>query len=154
MNATTCKTRICTLETLDEKLRAAIHAHEREYRLEDIESDILMCCETITLHQKKGFFGGIQTTLSAVYVTPKWLVWVDSTGRNDAVVSATQLQYIDVWDYQTTTNDRIIPEQGLSITGRYTDKNKTGMTFIALDSNVDGHKFRQMLEEALSKVAN
>ena len=154
MNATTCKTRICTLETLDETLRAAIHAHEREYGLEDIESDILMCCETITIHQKKGFFGGIKTTLSAVYVTPKWLVWVDSTGRNDEVVGATQLQYMDVWDYQATTNDRILPEQGLSITGRYTDKNKTGITFIALDSNVDGQKFRQVLEKALSKVTH
>jgi hypothetical protein len=153
MNATRCKTRICTLESLDEKLRAAIRAHETEYGLAEIESDILMCCETITIHQKKGFLGGIQIILSAVYITPKWLVWVDSTGRNDAVVGATELQTMDLWDTQATTHTRIIPAQGLSITGRYTDKNKAGITFIALDSNIDGQKFRQVLEEALSKAA-
>jgi len=111
-----------------------------------------MCCETISIQQKKGFFGGIRATLSAVYVTAKWLVWVDSTDRHDAVVGATQLQYVDMWDYQATTNDRIIPEQGLNITGRYTDTNKTGMAFIALDSNEDGQRFLQVLEKALGKI--
>jgi hypothetical protein len=33
----------------------------------------IMYCETITVHRKKEFLGGINTTLSAVYVMPKWL---------------------------------------------------------------------------------
>jgi hypothetical protein len=41
-----------------------------------------MCCEAIAVHPKKGFLGGLKTTLSAVYVTSKWLVWADSSGRN------------------------------------------------------------------------
>ena len=80
MNMVTRRTRTCTIETLDEGLKAAIRAHGTKYRLTDIEADILMCCETISVHQKKGLFGGIKTTLSAVYVTPRWLVWV-STAR-------------------------------------------------------------------------
>ena len=153
MNTINRKTRACTLETLDEKLKAAIRAHGTKYGLGDIESDILMCCETISVHQNKGLFGGIKTTLSAVYVTPKWLVWATSTNRNDAEAGTAQLKHIDVRDYQTTASYAITPKQGLNITGRYTDKNRTGITFIMIDSGTDGQQFRHVLEEALSKVA-
>jgi len=108
-----------------------------------------MCCETISVHKKKGLFGGIKTTLSGVYVTPKWLVWVDSSKRNDAGASTAQLKHIDVRDYETTASYGITPDQGLNVTGRYTDKNKTGITFIMLDSEADGHRFRKVLKEAL-----
>jgi hypothetical protein len=152
MNTTTRKTRACTMETLDEELKAAIRAHGAKYGLDDIESDILMCCETISVRQKKGLFGGIKTTLSAAYVTPKWLVWADSTNQNDAGAGTAQLKHIDVRDYQATASYTITPDQGLNITGRYTDKNKTGITFIVLDFEPAGQKFRKVLEEALSKV--
>ena len=151
---TTRKTRLCTLDTLDEDLKAAIHAHALQYGLNDLESDILVCCETLSVRQTKGFWGGIKTALSAVYVTPKWLVWVDSTDRSDANVGASQLIHVDIWDYQTTTVYPITAEVGLNITGRYTDMHRTGLTFIALDANADGRKFRRALEEALSKAAS
>ena len=149
MNMVTRRTRTCTVETLDEGLKAAIRAHGTKYGLADIESDILMCCETISVHKKKGLFGGIKTTLSAVYVTPKWLVWVDSNERSDAGAGTAQLKHIDVRDYQTTASYSITPDQGLNVTGRYTDKNRTGITFIMLDSEEDGQRFRRVLKEAL-----
>lgn len=151
---TTRKTRLCSLDTLDEDLKAAIHAHALQYGLNDLESDILVCCETLSVRQTRGFWGGIKTTLSAVYVTPKWLVWADSTDRNDARVGASKLIHVDIWDYQTTTVHPITAQVGLNITGRYTDTDRTGMAFIALDANADGRKFRQALEEALSKAAS
>ena len=153
MNITTRKTRACTLDTLDEELKAAIRAHGAKYGLDDIESGILMCCETLSVRHKKGLFGGIGTTLSAVYVTPKWLVWVDSSGRNDVAAGTAQLKQIDVRDYRSTAQCAITPDQGLNITGRYTDKNKTGITFIVLEADGDGQKFRQILDEALRNVA-
>jgi hypothetical protein len=153
MNAATRKTRACTIDALDSELKAAIRAHVTKFGLEDIDSDVLMCCETLTVHQKKGFFGGIRTTLSAVYVTPKWLVWADSSGRNDVVVGTAQLKQIDVRDYGTTAQYAITPDQGLNITGRYTDKNRTGITFIVLEAEADGQKFRHVLDEALKMAA-
>ena len=153
MNTTTRKTRACTIDTLDEELKAAIRAHGTKFGLEDIESDVLMCCETLTVHQKKGFFGGIKTTLSAVYITPKWLVWADSSGRNNVVAGTARSNQIDVRDYGSTAQYAITPDQGLNITGRYTDKNKTGITFIMLGAEADGQKFRQVLSEALRNVA-
>ena len=149
MNKTTRKTRACTIETLDEKLRSAIRDHGAQYGLADLESDVLMCCETISVQQKKGFFGGIKTTLSAVYVTRKWLVWADSSQVNDAIAGTAQLKHIDVIDYSNTARYSISPDQGLNITGRYTNKNRTGITFIVLDSDTSGQKFRNVLQEAL-----
>ena len=149
MNKTTRKTRACTIETLDEKLRSAIRDHEAQYGLADLESDVLMCCETISVQQKKGFFGGIKTTLSAVYVTRKWLAWADSSQVNDAIAGTAQLKHIDVIDYSNTARYSISPDQGLNITGRYTNKNRTGITFIVLDSDTSGQKFRNVLQEAL-----
>ena len=154
MNTTARKTRACTLDTLDEELKAAIRAHGAEYGLDDIESDILMCCETLSARPKNGLWGGIKITLSAVYVTPKWLVWADSSGRNDVTVSTAQLSQIDVRDDQITAQYAIAPDQGLNITGRYTDKNRTGITFIVLEAEAEGQKFRNILHEALRKVAS
>lgn len=153
MNMMNRKTRACNLDTLDEDLRVAIHTHAVKYGLNDLESGILMCCETLSARQKRGFAGGIRTTLSVVYVTPRWLVWADSTDRSDASVSASPLIYVDVWDDQTTTDSLLTSDEGLNITGRYTDESRTGLVFIVLDSNPDGRKFRQVLEEALNKTA-
>jgi hypothetical protein len=157
MNATTRRTRACPIDALDEELKAAIRAHAEKFKLGDIESDVLMCCETISVHQRKGLLGGIKTTLSAVYVTPKWLVWAESTGRNDVAAGTAQLKEIDVRDYHSTAHAAeraITPDQGLNITGRYTDKNRTGITFIVLGAEADGQRFRQILNEALRKAAS
>ena len=56
-------------------------------------------------------------------------------------------------DYRATARYSITPAQGLNITGPYTDKNRMGITFIVLEDEPDGQKFRQVLEEALSKLA-
>jgi hypothetical protein len=153
MNAATRKTRACMIDALDEKLKAAIRAHGIKYGLEDLESDILMCCETITIREKKGFLGGIQATLSAVYVTPKWLVWADSSGPNDVLAGTVPLNQMDVRDYRSDEPYAITPEQGLNITGCYTDKNKTGITFIVLEAKAYGQKFRRVLNQALRNAA-
>jgi hypothetical protein len=69
-------------------------------------------------------------------------------------VGASQLTHVDIWDDQATTGYPIIVDEGLSITGCYTDQNRTGMAFIAIDSNADGQMFRQVLEEVLSKAVS
>lgn len=153
MNVATRKTRACTIEALDEDLKAAIRAHGQTFGLEDMESDILMCCETITVHQKKGLLGGLTTTLSAVYVTPKWLVWADSHGRNDVAAGAAPLSQINLRNDRAAAPYAMTPDQGLNITGRKANRNETNVTFIVLEAKADGEKFRQILHEAWNKVA-
>ena len=148
----TRRTRACTLDTLDEELKAAIRAHGTKFGLEDIESDILMCCETITVHPKKGFGGGIRTSLSAVYVTPKWLVWADSSGRSDGAAGAVPLSQIDVFDDPSTDPYAIAPAQGLNVTGGYPDTNQREIAFIVLEAEAAGQRFRRVLDEAMRNI--
>lgn len=148
MNTITRTTRACTVETLSGALQTAIQAHAAEYGLEDIGSDVLMCCETVSVNQKTGLLSGVGTTVSAVYITPKWLVWADG----EAGAGSARLKHIDVRDYRETASYAVSPDHGLNITGRYTDRNRTGLTFIGLGSDADGQKFRLALEEAIGKL--
>jgi len=152
VNTITRTTRACTFEALNDTLKAAIHAHGVKFGLSDIASDVLMCCETVSVNQKTGLFNSTKTTQSVVYITPTWLVWAEGTQHKDASAGSARLRNIDVRDYQNTASFAITPDHGLNITGRYTDKNKTGITFIGLGSNVDGQKFRQLLNNTLKKV--
>ena len=153
MNTNPCSTHACTIEELNATLKAALRAHGTRYDLRDIESGVLMCCETTSTHQKKGVFGGTETTISAVYVTPKWLVWANSAGGRAAEAGSVQLLQAEVHNYETTAMFAVIPNQGLNITGRYTGGNKTGITFISLESKSDGQNFRCTLDEALNNAA-
>lgn len=130
-----------------------MRAHGKQYALDDIESNVFMCCETESILQKNGLFGGKETSISAAYVTPKWLVWATATNGNKACAGSAQLRQIEARNYETTAMFVSIPNQGLNITGRYTDAHKTGITFISLGSEPDGQNFRQVLKEALTKAA-
>ena len=139
MNTTTCTTHACTIEELDPGLKNALRAHGKHFSLEDIESEVLMCCETKAILQRSGWFGAKETSISAAYLTPKWLVWADSSGPNDVVAGAVPLNQMDVRDHQSPAQYTITPAQGLNITGRYTDTNKTGITFIVLEAEAAHH---------------
>lgn len=154
MNIAIRKTRACTVDTLDTGLKSAMRAHGTKFGLEDLESDILMCCETLTIHPGKGLSGGINTTLSAVYVTPKWLVWADSSGSTDVAAGTAQLSQIDVRAPQAVSRYAITPDQGFTVMSLNTDENGTDkMAFIVLEAQGYGQKFRHVLQEALRKVA-
>lgn len=148
MNTITRTTHASTFDALNDTLKAAIHAHSANYGLGDIISDVLMCCETVSVIRKAGLFNSTRTTLSAVYITPQWLVWAEGMQNKDASAGSALLRNIDVRDYQDTASNTSMPDEGLNITGRYTDKNKTGIIFIGLDTDIDGQKFRQVLEQA------
>lgn len=155
MNKTNRTTRACTIDELDTNLKTRMRAHISQYELGAVESDVLFCCETVSVRHKRNLFRPqTETTISAAYVTPKWLIWADSTSRNDASIGSAQLKHIDVNDYETTAMFAIAPDHGINVTGRYTDKNKTGMTFIALGQDPDGQNFRKILEQAMRKVVN
>lgn len=153
MNTNTCTTRACTIEGLNPNLKNALRAHGKQFDLEDIESDVLMCCETRSILQKNGLASTQETSLSAVYITPKWLVWAIAPNGNAANAGSAQLRNIESRDYETTAMFAIVPNYGLNITGLYTDVNRTGITFISLGPEADGQNFRHILKEALKNAA-
>ena len=149
MNRTIRKTRACTIETLDEELRNAIRGHGTEYRLQNLETDVLMCCETLSAWQQKGFHGGIRTTLSVIYVTPIWLVWADGGLEQTAIAGTARLKHIDVINACSPGGYSISPDQGLHVSGHFTHENSIRTMFVLLDFEAEGRKFLRVLREAL-----
>ena len=145
-------TRLCNIDELNPALSSAIRAHIKQYQLGDIEASILMCCETASVQQKKGFFGGAENAVSAAIVTPQWLVWVERVNNKIAQVNSARLSHIDIHDYAGSAMGTIAPDTGMNITGRYTNAVKTGQAFIGIGTDQNGIKFREVLQEALNKV--
>jgi hypothetical protein len=154
MSETKRITRICTLNELNPILSSAIRSHVKQYQLGEIESSILMCCETTSVQQKKGFFGGSENAVSAAIVTPQWLIWAESLSNKIAEVNSALLSHIDIHDYAGSAMGTISPDTGMNITGRYTNAVKTGQAFIGIGTDPNGIKFREVLHEAMNKVAN
>jgi len=78
MNAYTRSTRECTFGDMRPELAAAIRRHIETYKLGDIESPLLICCETTSTHQKTGLFAnGDETTITGMFVTTQLLVWTN-----------------------------------------------------------------------------
>jgi hypothetical protein len=152
MKVTTRTTHECSINDLNPSLSSAMRAHVTQYGLGEIESSILMCCETTSSQPKTGLFGGSETVISGVYITPTLLVWAE--GTNGKKVGSAKLTHIDVHNYEESALSVINPDMGLNITGRYTDSNQTGQTFIGLGNDPDGNKFRRILSEIMEKTKN
>jgi len=147
-------TRICAVDELNPTLSGMIRAHIKQYQLGDIEPNILMCCETTSVQQKKGFFGGSENAISAAIVTPEWLVWAESINHKIAEVNSALLSHIDIHDYAGSAMGTISPDTGVNVTGRYTNAVKTGQAFIGIGTDQSGVKFREVLLGAMKKVAS
>jgi hypothetical protein len=154
MSETKRITRLCTIDELKPVLSSAIRAHIKQYQLGEIESSILICCETTSVQQKKGFFGGSENAMSAAIITPQWLVWVECINNKIAEVNSALLSHIDVHDYAGSAMGTIVPDTGMNITGRYTNAVKTGQAFIGIGTDQNGNKFREVLRETKQKIAN
>ena len=153
MNVYTRSTRECTFGDMHSELTAAIRKHIETYKLGELESSLLICCETDSTSQKTGLFAnGDETTITGMFVTPHLLVWTGGKERGKPAVRSALLRNIDVQDFENTAMYRVNPNSGMNISGRYTDVTKQGQSFIGLGSDPAGERFRQVLQHAIQKA--
>ena len=153
MNAYTRSTSECAFSDLRPELLAAIREHVQKYKLEDIESSLLICCETTSTIQKTGLFtSDPKTTITGMLVTNQLLIWTNGKKRDKPIVRSALLRNIDTQDFENTAMYQVNPDSGLNVTGRYTDVTKQGQAFIGLGTDPDGEKFRQVLQHAIQKA--
>lgn len=152
MNAYTRSTRECTLADLRLEMTAAIRDHMEKYKLGDVESSLLICCET-TSTRKTGFFANsVETTLTDTIVTTQLLIWTNGKNKEIPLVRSALLRHIDVQDFENTAMYQVNPDSGINISGRYTDVTKQGQAFIGLGTDPAGEKFRRVLQHAIQKA--
>ena len=153
MNAYTRSTRECTFADLPPELVAAIRKHIQKYKLEDIESSHLICCETTSTIHKTGLFAsGSETTCTGMLVTAQLLVWTNGEKKDKPTVRSAWLRNMDAQDFENTAMYRVNPDTGMNISGRYTDVTKQGQAFVGLGTDSAGEKFRQVLQHAIQRA--
>ena len=153
MNTYSRSTRECTFADLNPELVTSIRKHIEKYKLGDLESSFLICCETTSTTQKTGLFANdFETNITGMIVTAQLLIWTNGKKRNRPAVRSALLRNIDVQDFENTAMYQVNPDSGMNITGRYTDVTKQGLAFIGLGTDSAGEKFRRVLQHAIQKA--
>ena len=146
-------TRECSFSDLHPELVIAIRKHIEKYKLGDVETSILICCETTSTSKKPGLFANsTETTITGMLVTPLFLIWTNGKRKGKPSVRSAFLRNIETQDFENTAMYQVNPDSGINVTGRYTDVTKQGQTFIGLGNDPAGEKFRQVLQHTIQKA--
>lgn len=95
-------TRECSVSQLHPILFKAIQEYFQTHPLGDLDSETLLCCETIFENQNPGklsaFLEGYPDTTShlAILLTDDWLIWARVGDQTGIVVTAAKLKAIQV----------------------------------------------------------
>ena len=145
-------TRECTLDEMNPVVAKSIRDHIQKYELEEVESSILICCETTSTKIKKGFFGGkAEPIQTGILLTPRWLVWATAKEEETFGVYSARLDNLQAQDYEKSEMFKLVSDSGINISGLRTDSTEVGSIFIGLGPEAAAVKFRAMLKEAISK---
>ena len=138
-----------TLDGLEAGIQAAVRAHLKLHNLGDILADYLACVETTSERIGKGILGRGGRIVVAVVVTPYWLIWAIRASDPEVTVMSARLADILVKDYEATPFANRIPDQGVEISGTFTDVSEQGSAFIGLGSEPAAQVFRATLTAAV-----
>lgn len=139
-------------ENLRPELSQAIKEHIEKYNLGKILSDALMYIQTDSEKIKKGLFGGAEAVYTGAVVTPRWLIWAMSMGKNRTAVVSAQLKDIVIEDYAQSPFANLIPDSGLNVSGKFTGASESPLSYIALESNAVGDKFTEIVIKAAQEM--
>lgn len=147
-------TKEVTLETIPPEFKAALDAHLELYSLGPILDDALMCVENTSEKIKKGLFAGPGAKLvrSVEILTPRWLVQVLKADNEAAFARSAQLTDITVTDYEKSDFHAMIPDTGVSVSGRFTDVPENSSSFIGLGKEAAGEKFKSLIIETAQEA--
>ena len=142
-------TRECTLDSMRPEIASAIRAHVEKYTLGEILSKPVMCIETTSVKAKKGLFGKAETIYTGAVLTSGWLVWASGADSASIGVLSARLGQVTVQDYAQSSFAKMIPDSGLNISGLFTDASEAALTFIGLEENAAGKKFKEAVIAAV-----
>lgn len=146
--------RECNLEDLGEEMVLAVNTHLEKYNLGPILDDTLICIEIISEKIKKGLFAGPGPKLArmVLILTPRWIVQVIKSDADAAFARSARLEDIVATDYEKSPFYARIPDNGVEMTGRFTDTTENSSSFIGLGKDAAGEKFKQMIIRAVQEA--
>jgi len=147
-------TRECSVSQLHPELFLAVRNYFQEHDLGDLETETIVCCETISRKKNANRLiswmnNGLDTTVYvATLFTPQWLVWVRSGDKLGSQMASADLKQISVRAYTSL----FTRDSGLEISGRIEGSKGTMRGSIAMESALVAQKFCDEVNQAISKV--
>ena len=121
-----------------------VRKHIELYNLGPILSDALMCIQTDSEKARKGLFGSAETVQQGVVLTPRWMGGVVGGTKAKMAVLSAQLKDVVIRDYAQTQFAKMVPDNGIEVSGRFTDVTEDSSSFIGLEEGTVGKKFKEM----------
>jgi hypothetical protein len=147
-------TRECTLEQLRPELVHAIRGYLQEHGLAEVETQIEMCCETISERQKASAIAALlredpdKVYYTGAFVTPQWLVWARSGDKTGTTVVSAQLREIHVKPLASL----LVKDAGLEVSGFIGNSRIHAGGYIGLGPEAAAQKFCEKVKQAVDKV--
>lgn len=144
------KTRECPFSDFEPEIQSAIRKYAEKYALGNVESEALMCAETVSEKINTGFFskifGGANYAQNvSMLVTPERLLWCTLDSRSNAVVLSARLSEIEVSDFESD----LIQDNGLDVFGFINQSPERVQAFLGLGAEAAAQKFRETVKEAV-----
>ena len=147
-------TRECLASQLRPELLQAIRKYFQEHRLGDVETETIICCETISRRKSASRLASLlkddlDTTIhTGVLLTPEWLIWVRRGDQSGTLLTAANLKETRVKAYFSI----LTKDNGLEISG-YTEGSKGRVRgYIGMGPEPATQKFCDQVREAITKV--
>jgi hypothetical protein len=147
-------TRECSVSQLHPELLRAIRNYYQEHNLGILETEALMCCETIS--KKKNASKLVSwlddksdtTIYTGMLLTSQWLIWVHHGDQSGTLLNAADLREIQA-EYQTSP---LTKDAGLKIVGYIADAKDRVQGRIGMGSDPAAQKFCMEVKQAIIKV--
>src|SRR3712207_6139100 len=109
-------TRECSVAELHPELMKAVREYAGKQNLGDLESEVVICCETTSERLKKGLLSRLFGDPDAIHhtamlLTPALLIWGTTGKRRGTSIVSARLADIEVRDYEPS----LIEDSGLDI---------------------------------------
>lgn len=130
----------------------AFRKYFETHELENIEPQILMCCETTSAKLKQGIFSkvfgsGNYAQHSAVFFTPTRFFWSSTDQKNHVTVLSAKFSEIEITDFKSD----LIEDNGLNVFGAIGQFHQRVQAFIGFGEEQFANEFRLRLKDTARK---
>lgn len=147
-------TRECPVSQLHPDLLRAVQSYFQDHQLGDLETETLLCCETIST--KKEFNGltsmlksELETTIrTGMILTSQQLIWVRKGDQSTARLTAANLREIQARAYMSL----FTKDTGLEIFGYIGESNSNVRGYIGMGTEPAAQKFCEEVKQAIATV--
>ena len=147
-------TRECSVSQLQPELFQAIRDYFQKHELGNLETEVLLCCETTSRQESADktvswLNGTSDTTIyTGMLLTSQWLIWVHHGDQSGTLLNAADLKQIRVEFYTSPlTND-----SGLEIIGYIVGSTGRVRGYVGMGNDLAAQKFYEEVRQATLKA--